>query len=160
MAHQALSELMEENLVARRIAGRAYLFSLVRGSFLAGIVGPLFQEKASPVEELGKLVKKTFSSKAVISGILYGSVARGEEEAGSDIDLYLVVRSENARATVEELVSKLNRITTSYFGNRVSALVKTVGESRRAYLARRGLEIGVEAEGIVLVGLPMREAVK
>ncbi len=158
--HQALADLVEENLVTRRVAGRAYLYGLVSDSYSAGAIGALFQADRSPLAELVKLVQKKLEREPVVSAILYGSLVRGEETAGSDIDLYLVVRDEEARKRVEELVTELNGSTSSYFGNRLSALVKTVEESRQAYRSRRGLEMELEKEGRVLSGLPLREALK
>lgn len=159
-AHQALSELMEENLIARKVAGRAYLYRIVSDSFSARIVAPLFQASSSPLEELEKLVKKKLQPAPVVSAILYGSVVRGEEKPGSDIDLYLVVKGEKDRAGVQALALELGRSSSTYFGNRVSAMVKTVAESKHAYRNRRGLETQVEVEGRVLIGLPLREALK
>ncbi len=158
--HQALVDLVEENLVTRRVAGRAYLYGLVSSSYAARAIGALFQADRSPLAELEKLVQKKLQREPVVSAILYGSLVRKEEAAGSDIDLYLVVREEEARKRVEELVTELNGLTSSYFGNRLSALVKTVEESRRAYRSRRGLEVELEKEGRVLSGVPLREALK
>ena len=160
MAHKALSELMEENVVARRVAGRAYLYSLLSGSYSTKLAAPLFRMRDSPLEELARLVKTKLQSAPVVSAILYGSVARGEEKPASDIDLYLVVKGEGDRKGVEALVSELNRLTSTHFGNRLSAMIKTVEETKRAYRNRRGLETQVDAEGKVILGVPLREALR
>ncbi len=139
MAHLALSEMMRENVVARRVAGRAYLYRLLADSYPVKLVAPLF---------------------ATEDVILYGSIVRGEEDAESDIDLYVIIRNEAYRERVQQLVSDLNRLTLNKFGNRLSALILTRDESRRAYRKRRGLEMQTEAEGRVVYGLALREAVQ
>jgi predicted nucleotidyltransferase len=160
MAHLALSEMMRENVVARRVTGRAYLYRLLADSYPVKLVAPLFIAEDSPLEELARLAGKKLASEEVISVILYGSIVRGEEEAESDIDLYVIIRNEAYRERVQQLVSDLNRLTLNKFGNRLSALILTRKESRRAYTKRRGLEMRTEAEGRVLYGLALREAVQ
>ncbi len=160
MAHRALSELMEENVVARRVAGRAYLYRLVPGSYSVRLVAPLFQDSESPLGELERLFSRKLLSSPVVSAVLYGSLARGEGGPESDIDVYLIVRRAEDRDRVETMVADLNRATLKSFGNRLSAMVKTLEESRRAYRERRGLELEVESQGRVLAGLSPREAWK
>ncbi len=116
MTHQALSELVEENLVARRVAGRAYLYRLVPGSYSAKLVAPLFRDDNSPIEELARLLRKKFEGSPIASATLYGSTVRGEEKPDSDIDIYLVLRRESDRGRVEVLVSELNRLVRSATG--------------------------------------------
>jgi predicted nucleotidyltransferase len=157
MTHKALSELMEENLVGRRVAGRAYLYRLVSGSYSAKLVAPLFRDDDSPLEGLARFLKKKFEGSLLTSATLYGSVVRGEEKPDSDIDIYLVVRRETDRSRVETLISETNRLVLAEFGNRVSAIVKTLEEARKAYRGRRSLELAVESEGKLLTGLPLRE---
>ena len=157
MTHRALSELVEENLVARRVAGRAYLYRLVLRSYSAKLVAPLFRDGDSPMEGLARLLGKKLEASPVASANLYGSVVRGEEKPDSDIDIYLVLRRESDRGRVEVLVSELNRLVQALFGNRLSPMVKTLEEARRAYRGRRSLELAVESEGRLLTGLPLRE---
>ena len=157
MAHKALSELVEQNLVARRVAGRAYLYRLVRESYSAKLVAPLFRDDDSPLEGLARLLRKKLAVSPVLSATLYGSVVRGDEKPDSDIDIYLVLRRESDRGKGEALVSELNCAVLALFGNRLSPMVKTLEETRRAYRGRRSLELAVESEGKLLAGLALRE---
>ncbi len=160
IAHSSLSQLVEENVVARRVAGRAYLYRLLLDSYSTRLVERLFRDGDSPLEELARMVRKKLGSAPVVSVIFYGSVARSGGGHDSDIDLYVIVRREADRRHVELLVSELNRISISRFGNRVSAMIQTAEESRVAYRRRRGLELQVESEGRVLLGANVREALK
>ncbi len=160
IAHSSLSQLVEENVVARRVAGRAYLYRLLSDSYSTRLVERLFRDQDSPLEELARLVKKKLGLAPVVSVILYGSVARSGGGHDSDIDLYVIVRREADRRQVELLVSELNRLIVSRFGNRVSAVIQTTEESRVAYRRRRGLELQVESEGRVLLGANIREALE
>lgn len=159
MAHLSLSQLMEENVVTRRVVGRAYLYRLTPDSYPVRLVAPLFRDEDSPLEELSRIVRKKLPSQ-VISAILYGSLVRREEGSTSDIDLYLIVKRENDRERVEKIISGLSQLTTTRFGNRLSAMIQTVGEFQRAYKQKRSLELRIEAEGRVLLGQDVREVLK
>ncbi len=160
IAHSSLSQLVEENVVARRVAGRAYLYRLLSDSYSTRLVERLFRDQDSPVEELARLARKKLGSAAVVSVILYGSVARSGGGHDSDIDLYVIVGREADRRHVEQVVLELNRMSISRFGNSVSAMIQTVEESRVAYRRRRGLELQVESEGRVLLGVNIGEALE
>src|SRR2546427_3549040 len=132
MTHQALSELVEENLVARRVAGRAYLYRLVPGSYSAKLVAPLFRDDNSPIEGLARLLGKKLEASPVASANLYGSVVRGEEKPDSDIDIYLVLRRESYCGCVVVMVSDLNRMSQAMYGNRLSKWGNTLEAAIRA----------------------------
>jgi predicted nucleotidyltransferase len=72
-----------------------------------------FAERAE--DELGDSLEKL---------VLYGSVARGEETGDSDVDVFVVVDSEEDKEVVEELAFDVN----VKFGVFMVPVVKTVEE--------------------------------
>jgi predicted nucleotidyltransferase len=72
-----------------------------------------FAERAQ--EELGGSLEKL---------VLYGSVARGEEREDSDVDVFVVIDSEEDKEVVEELAFDVN----VEFGVFMVPVVKTVEE--------------------------------
>lgn len=72
-----------------------------------------FAERAQ--EELGESLEKL---------VLYGSVARGEEREDSDVDVFVVIDSEEDKEVVEELAFDVN----VEFGVFMVPVVKTVEE--------------------------------
>ncbi|MFO7794442.1 MAG: nucleotidyltransferase domain-containing protein [Candidatus Nanohaloarchaea archaeon] len=72
-----------------------------------------FVERAE--EELGESLEKL---------VLYGSVARGEENEGSDVDVFAVVKEKSDKEVLEELAFDVN----VEFGVFMVPVVKTVEE--------------------------------
>lgn len=93
-AQQALQELYATGVIHRKAVGASYLFSLNRSRYVVEkILSPLFESEqglgAAMIEEL----RKALPAKGIISIILFGSVARGENKQGSDLDAMVVVEN-------------------------------------------------------------------
>ena len=91
-AQQALQELYATGVVLRKSVGASYLFSLNRTRYVVeNILSPLFESEqglgAAMIEEL----RKALPAKGIVSMIMFGSVARGESEQGSDLDIMVVL---------------------------------------------------------------------
>jgi predicted nucleotidyltransferase len=77
---------------------------------------------------------------------LFGSIARGEEESSSDIDLYVEVAASNELQMVRESLSNLSATFALRFGNPLSSLVLTRAQVRRPTNPR--LLEAIQREGI------------
>ena len=91
-AQQALQELYATGVVHRKAVGASYLFSLNRSRYVVEkILAPLFDGEqglgAAMIEEL----RKALPAKGIVSIIMFGSVARGENKQGSDLDIMIVL---------------------------------------------------------------------
>lgn len=83
-----LDRLTEHGLVDREEAGRAFLFTLNREHLVAPAVDLLAQLRGELLERLAQLVGSW--KIAAIHVSLFGSMARGEGDTSSDIDLFVV----------------------------------------------------------------------
>jgi DNA-binding transcriptional ArsR family regulator len=82
-ASQALADLVDMGVVMRLPAGRAYLYTLNRRSYLVSkILIPAFQHEEGWLEELGRAVYR-LGLKSIDTVLLYGSWARGQASAAS-----------------------------------------------------------------------------
>ena len=93
-AQQALQELYATGVVHRKSVGASYLFSLNRSRYVVEkILSPLFESEqglgAAMIEEL----RKALPTKGIVSIIMFGSVARGENKPGSDLDIMIVLEN-------------------------------------------------------------------
>lgn len=114
-----LNRLSEQGVVDRAEAGRALLFTLNREHLAAGAVDVLAGMRAELLRRLRDAVEGWGIAPVHVS--MFGSVARGEGDVHSDVDLF-VVRSggvseedERWRAQLDELARRVERWT----GNRV-----------------------------------------
>jgi predicted nucleotidyltransferase len=101
------------------------------------------------LRELRPLVKDRGVEKAAI----FGSMARGDATADSDVDLLLVVRDRRAKTRVRHAAFDAGLVVLRRFGNPVQALVYTRAEWAR--LGKRGFAPAARREGIVLKGGPL-----
>ena len=111
-ATRCLEDLERLGLLQRRAAGRAYFYSLKRSNRLVRhLVDPIFKaEETAPTRFAGELARALRSQ--CLSAVVYGSVARGEANSASDVDLFVVVKDDKAaelftskaQSTVEKLV--------------------------------------------------------
>ena len=87
-----LDRLNDLRLLAVRRVGRAYLYRLKSNNAIVNqMLAPLFNtEKNLLANELTKVANRLEGT--AIAVILFGSVARGEEEPESDIDLAVIVQ--------------------------------------------------------------------
>ncbi len=152
----ALSELEALSVVYRQRGGRDHFFSLNRKHRLveAGILPILRLEREFP-KALFHFLKKHVASK-VVSAIIFGSVARKEETATSDLDICLVVNN-NRKSSAQDAVHDIAASILSEYGARLSPLIL----SRREFVekARKSLPPVKQMleEGIVIAGSTMKE---
>lgn len=113
---QALDDLVRLGIVERRVVGRAYLFRLQDDAVLIrDVLGPLFRAEAGLLERyLAELLE--LLSPEPESLVLYGSLARGEGELGSDADLLAVASSRQAAARLEESAAEAGPEMVERFG--------------------------------------------
>jgi predicted nucleotidyltransferase len=87
---------------------------------------------------------------AVESAVIFGSAARRQETGRSDIDLFIVVPSEKAKARIAAALSATRQAVMRRFGDRLETLVYTRAELR----SKRALPLvgSIRADGIALKG--------
>jgi hypothetical protein len=153
---KALDRLVEQGIVHRQAAGRAYLHVLNRDHVAAPIVGGL----AGLRGEFLRRMRDELASwePAPVHASLFGSAARGDGDAGSDIDLLVVrpthVDEEDAawRSQLDGLAVRVEAWTGNHAG------IIELGE---AELARPSPTLKeVRADGIDLAGTPIRSLLR
>lgn len=75
------------------------------------------------IDLISKIQKAFHNHKNILRVILYGSLSRGEEEANSDIDIFILVKNEKDKEKATDLVHKLNLSLLPQFGNVISDLI-------------------------------------
>lgn len=122
-----LQSLVDAGILERREDGR-------RVYFRANILAPVFQDLRGLLEKTTGIVPALAETVESFGGrielaFVYGSVARGEERAGSDVDLMLVGSVKQI-----ELVPVLRRLEER-FGREVNATLYSPREFRRKLAA-------------------------
>ena len=156
--NSALAELEMSGLVIKRRVGNANTYSLNDGNLLASrIIIPAFKIEERLIQELAN---RFFAGmgKDLVSIILFGSAARGEGHAGSDIDLILVVRDRSDLDRLDEKVSEISLEAAAAFGGLISPILLTETAYANKKRSRNAFWRTVLEEGIELAPEELEEA--
>jgi predicted nucleotidyltransferase len=157
-AIQALESLVELGAVRQRRAGKAYQYSLSQGNIaVETIIAPSLKAEAALLDDLKKKIVAHFGRKAV-SLTLYGSVVRGTEKKGSDVDVLAIARNERMKSDLEEKSASLAPFFRGRYNSLLSLNCFTLDDLRD----KKTLPLirSVKEEGVTLSGKPLRELLK
>jgi predicted nucleotidyltransferase len=147
---KAADRLVDQGVVLRRSAGRANLYSLNRDHLAAPYVEGLAALRTELVGRLRKAIAEWEEPARWV--LLFGSVARGEADPKSDLDL-LVVRDQgvNEDATVwRDQVATLENDAAAWTGNEARVLEygeEDLADGSVAAVVEEALRDGVELDG-------------
>src|SRR3990172_12963197 len=154
-AIQALKSLVELGAVRQRRGGNAYQYSLSPGNIAVEmIIAPGIKAEAALLDDLKKRIVAQFGRKTV-SLTLYGSVVRGTEKRGSDIDVLAIAGDERKKADLEEKSASL----APFFRERYNSLLSLHCFTLYDPQTKKALPLlrSVKEEGGTLSGKPLRE---
>jgi predicted nucleotidyltransferase len=148
---RCLSRLVEEGIVLERPAGNALLYRLNRDHLAAPQIEALAALRLQLFERLRETIRAWNVSPAVAA--VFGSVARGDANAGSDLDI-LVIRPAAVEADDEawrDQVMALEESASSWTGNDARSLEYSETELPRLR-AEEPLIAEIASEGVALAG--------
>lgn len=151
-ASRVLPVLVELGMVERREAPPSALFRFVQEHVASRAVMALAGVRQSVLEDIGKTAAEL--SPPPVSVIVFGSLARGEADARSDLD-FVVVRPRGTPEGDEAWTSGIDswrEHIRRVVGNRVELIEVSVEEVGRLLEARKPLWVDVVRDGIVVFG--------
>src|SRR5207302_363476 len=112
-------------------AGRAYLYSLKRSHrAVTDLLDPLFAAERAAPERFATELGQSLAGHCLCA-VLYGSVARGDGDLGSDADLLVVVKdSTAARGFADTVQDGAERLVRDGWGAMLEVNVKTLRQIR------------------------------
>lgn len=121
--YKALDELEELGLVTSWASGAAYLYSVNRESYLVReVLTPALRAEREIIRALAQRFYDRLGED-LLSVVVYGSVARKEDQADSDIDLILVCRDGSDVEDLEFAAAEVSLSASREFAGPVSAFV-------------------------------------
>jgi hypothetical protein len=151
-ASRVLPELVRSGLVERREAPPSALFRLVDDNVGSRVVRALSRSRETVLAELGSQAETLEPSP--VSVIVFGSFARGEAEADSDLDVLFVqpkgMNGDDYRwaAAVEGWRQFAHRLT----GNRVEVVETSESSVGRFLRSHKTLWADIVRDGVVVHG--------
>ncbi len=156
-ASRVLPHLVELGLVERREVPPSSLFRLVPEHIAAGPLLRIARARDGMLEAMGRIAGDLPVSPTSV--IVFGSFARGEADAHSDIDTMLVrpagveEADEAWAASVEQWSSAVSRVS----GNRVEVIEVGADEIAGHLASRRQVWRDIRRDGLVVYGLDIDE---
>jgi len=155
-AQVTLDDLVANGVVTRERAGRAYLYTLNHGHLAAAPIIALANMRAELYDRIRAEVGAWDPAPAAVW--LYGSVARGEAQTNSDVDL-LVVRADTVDPDLPawlEQVETLSSHITRWTGNDCDVLELSGSELAAAVTRDGRLVANLRHGAVALVGAEPR----
>lgn len=154
-ALRVLADFGESGLVQVQRAGRADLYQLNGEHVLLPALRTLFGAEASVQKDLQAFLRARLKRLAVREAYVFGSVARADTTARSDIDLAVVAPAGAGAKAVAELDEQLQEVAATVrrrFGSDLGIQISDVPVAQRTKgRAGRDLWRRIQAEGIPLV---------
>lgn len=151
---KALNDLEKTNAITVRTVGKSYAFKVNKKSYMTSIIGKVFEAEDRTFSELLETIKKGLESTAVISAVLFGSVAEDRETPRSDIDIFIVT---DHKEKVEKMVAKLQADVSEKFGNAISAYYISEEDLDFRKRQREALIKQVLRKHVLVCGKPLGE---
>lgn len=154
---RVLPELVELGVVERAEVPPSSLFHLVDGNVAADLIRQLADVRRLTLDALCR--RADTLQPAAASVVLYGSMATGEADASSDIDI-LIVRADDVDPDDDRWIDAIDRLRVDgrrLSGNPLSILEVSEGELRRRVKSRAPLWRDIAQHGILLAGRPLAE---
>lgn len=146
---KVLARLTDQGIVLRRRAGSAYLYQLNRDHLAAPHIIALAQQRRTLLDRLRETV--TGWKIPPVYGALFGSGARGDHTAASDLDLFLVRPDDADRDAWDEQTSALSQQATLWTGNDARILEFSEAEARKHAVSEAVLA-SIAEEGCTFAG--------
>jgi hypothetical protein len=161
VAHTArtVRRLVELGIVQRRLAPPTALLTLARGHLATGPILRLAELRHTFEEALGESALGLDPSPVAV--VLFGSFARGEDNAASDIDVVVVrphVIDEDDRAWIDSM-AQWEAHVLELSGNALNRIEVTEREVASLLRSRRPLWQAIRNDGVSLQGRPVAELV-
>lgn len=155
----ALRNLESLGLIQRQGAGRTQLVRLNFDNHLVKeLILPLLRKERDLVSQTRREIADAFRSKA-LTITLFGSVARGQDVPGSDVDVLITSES----ADRDRLLKRAETFSTEFskrYGLHLSPIVMTLSEARKRFTKSEPLLKNIVSEGIDLLPRRLQKALQ
>ena len=132
--NRTMQGLSEVNFVNFITIGKAHLWKVNRKSYAFKALSEFvknFSRIKDPLDDLKELILTSIPKGLVKKAVLFGSVGKGEEKAGSDIDVFFLVKEAKDKEKLESALEKLSNACLEAYGNGLSPYILTEQESRK-----------------------------
>lgn len=148
--NRTMRELSEANFVDFVTIGKAHLWKVNRKSYAFKVLSELIKGIShikDPLDDLKDMILTNIPKTLIKKVVLFGSVAKGGEKTGSDIDIFFLVKDSGDKEKFGSALEKLSNACLETYGNRLSPYILTEQETKKKARAKflseinKGIEI-------------------
>lgn len=162
--HEALKKLDARGLVLLRRVSNVHLYRINPENYLVtSVFARLFEAEAAMPKKIAALVTKSLAHSPearIVSIVLFGSMARGTERLGSDLDLLVVILEREGVKVLEPCIERLRDLLFRRFSVPLSPYVQTLSELRHKHHQKLPLIREILKEGRTIYGKDLKELVR
>jgi predicted nucleotidyltransferase len=123
-----MRELAKTNFAYNTVVGRTHIWKVNRKSYAYEVLSKIIKTintSSIPIEDLKKTILQNMPVKMTKKIILFGSVSKGSEDSRSDIDVFILVKSQKYKDAIDPYIEKLSLKCLDKYGNVLSPYVLT-----------------------------------
>jgi len=151
-AATVLEDLAAMGIVRSSSAGQANVHLLEhRSIYVQRLIAPLFDAEQQLSEDLESDLLAAFGTCAE-SIVLFGSYARGDQRADSDVDVVLVAADPTSKSALDRTVFSYSQEFRSRYGATLSAITYEAREANVLWRTAPALLESLKREGVVVSG--------
>lgn len=159
--HETLKKLSARGLVLFRRISNLHLYQINPENYLVqNVFAHQFEAEAAMPKKISSLVTQSLvdSPKSdIVSIVLFGSMARGAAQLGSDLDLMVVVPAKEDIKTLEPRVERLRELLFKRFSVPLSPYIQSLPDLRRKYHQKLPLIHEILKDGQAIYGKDIKE---
>jgi predicted nucleotidyltransferase/DNA-binding transcriptional ArsR family regulator len=154
--NRVLQELVRHGVVTEKVIGRAHQYRLNQEHiFVKEVLPTVLTFGNESLTSLGQYIMQKLSPKP-LSVILYGSIARGDENADSDIDLFLIYAAHHDPGKLRNYDNMMSSISALY-GNPVAIRRSRISDIQNPIEDHKEFLRNIRREGKSIAGLSITE---
>jgi len=138
VSHMSINRTMRElsgvNFVDFVTIGKAHLWKVNRKSYAFKVLSELIKGIShikDPLDDLKNMILTNIPKTLIKKVVLFGSVAKGAEKTGSDIDIFFLVKDNKNKEKLGFALEKLSNACLETYGNRLSPYILTEQETKK-----------------------------
>ncbi|MDD5657419.1 MAG: nucleotidyltransferase domain-containing protein [Elusimicrobia bacterium] len=159
--HETLKKLDARGLVFFRRVSNVHLYRINPENYLVrNVFAHQFEAEAAMPKKVAALVKKFLVDSPrtdILAIVLFGSMARGTQRLGSDLDLLIVLPAKTGVKALESRVERLRDLLFKRFSIPLSPYIQTLSELRRKHRRKLPLIQEIFKDGRTIYGREIKE---
>lgn len=156
-AAAVLDHLVELGVVGRSPAGRGHAHWLIReNEYVRAFVDPVFRDETAMPDRLEDHLRSLFGD-SVLSLVLFGSYARGDQTIESDVDVIAIAHSADEKKRLERDMHNTVRNFSQHWGAPLSVITYDPAEAADLESRAPQLYDSLRNDGVVVSGLAVWE---